>query len=353
MTGFESAARRFVVKVDEQTTASWSDIIERFADANIYQTWAYGAVRWGDRQLSHLTMSDGGEVLAAAQVRIIRVPLLPTGVAYVRWGPMCHLKDSLRDPVIAGCMLKCLKAEYCKRRGLVLLVIPNAYQESESGVEYGIAFKKLKFKPHLGLPLHRTLVVDLTPTTEVIRKHLDQKWRNQLNASEKMTLELEVRHDSSAYQEFQQLYQVMHDTKQFSTNVDVGEFGHIQEQLREHDKLEIFLVKKDGEFVAALVCAQIGESAIYLLGATTVLGRKVKASYYLHWQAMMWLKERGAKYYDLGGIDPDTNPGGYHFKSGFGGSDVTKIPAFFASSGMLSEVLNCGITWMQQIRQRI
>ena len=48
----------------------------------------------------------------------------------------------------------------------------------------------------------------------------------------------------------------------------------------------------------------VGDTAIFLLGATSEKAMELKAANFLQWQAMMWLKDRGARWYDLGGIDP-------------------------------------------------
>jgi lipid II:glycine glycyltransferase (peptidoglycan interpeptide bridge formation enzyme) len=56
----------------------------------------------------------------------------------------------------------------------------------------------------------------------------------------------------------------------------------------------------------------------------------------LQWQMIERLKERGCQFYDLGGINPETNPGVYHFKSGFSGEDVSFIPRFELSGSALS-----------------
>src|ERR1041385_3162014 len=69
-------SRRFTVSLDDVSEAEWNELLPRFADANIYQTWAYGAVCWGEKQLSHLLLRRDAEVVAAAQLRIVRVPLL-------------------------------------------------------------------------------------------------------------------------------------------------------------------------------------------------------------------------------------------------------------------------------------
>jgi lipid II:glycine glycyltransferase (peptidoglycan interpeptide bridge formation enzyme) len=54
---------------------------------------------------------------------------------------------------------------------------------------------------------------------------------------------------------------------------------------------------------------------------------KAKGSYLLQWRMMQWLRERGCRGYDLGGVNPTRNPGVYHFKSGVGGAEVLQYPS--------------------------
>ena len=68
--------------------------------------------------------------------------------------------------------------------------------------------------------------------------------------------------------------------------------------------------------------------------ATTVLN--AKGSYLLQWTWIQWLKENGVRWYDLGGIDPDGNPGVYHFKKGFSGADVCQLTPFVACENAFS-----------------
>jgi lipid II:glycine glycyltransferase (peptidoglycan interpeptide bridge formation enzyme) len=184
----------------------------------------------------------------------------------------------------------------------------------------------------------------------MIRKRLDQKWRNQLNRAEKNELTFDVSGSDEAYREFERLYEAMWQRKRFETSVDVREFGRIQQLLSGPEKMQTFIARKDGQAIAALVCSLLGDTAIYLLGATNDVAREQKAAYFLQWQAMMWLKERGARAYDLGGIDPEANPGGYHFKSGFGGSEVTQLPPQALSVGALGRVVLRGIACARRRR---
>jgi len=48
-------------------------------------------------------------------------------------------------------------------------------------------------------------------------------------------------------------------------------------------------------------------------------GRECKAAYVVLWEAIRQCRDSGMRWFDLGGIDPDGNPGVYHFKAGLGG----------------------------------
>ncbi|MDB6169032.1 MAG: hypothetical protein JWM88_1896 [Verrucomicrobia bacterium] len=338
--------------MDGQTPESWSEIVAQFDDASLYQTWAYGSVRWGGRNLSHLVIRAGGAVVAAAQLRIARVPVLPAGIAYLRWGPLCQRRGEAIDPAIVREMMSRLQAEYGRRRGFVLQLIPNAFPETPRGDAYAAALASAEMTPQPDVPPYRTVLVDLRPVPDAMRKRLDPKWRNHLNRSEKNGLEFEVSDSIAAYGEFLRLYEVMWQKKQFETSVDVEEFGRIQAELPAAQKMTTFVARKDRTAVAALVCSAMGDNAIYVLGATNDQARELRAAYFLQWQAILWLQQRGVHGYDLGGIDPETNPGGYSFKSGFGGVDVTQLPAHARSSGALGRIVMSSAAWLRRCKAK-
>jgi hypothetical protein len=332
-TGESSSA--LAVQVDGQTPESWSGILASFADASIYQSWAYGAVRWGERNLSHVVLRRDGEVVAAAQLRIARLPLVPAGLAYLRWGQF-ERRGSPFDSAVVAEMVRCLRQEYVDRRGLALQIIPPAYCEGDHAAAFCSALEKSGLRLEGSLGRYRTIVVDLSPAADVMRKRLDQKWRNQLNSAEKLGVALETSDTNEAYREFVPLYASMWARKQFETPEDVEGFGRIQERLSGSDRLQTFLARSDGQVIGALICSLMGDRAICLLAATNERARKLKAAYLLQWQAMLWLKQHGAQTYDLGGVDPEANPGGFHFKNGFGGADMTQLGTYLHDGNLLS-----------------
>ncbi|HJV66427.1 MAG TPA: peptidoglycan bridge formation glycyltransferase FemA/FemB family protein [Geomonas sp.] len=313
----------FETEVDTIHQAEWSAIIQRFADANIYQTWQYGAVRWGSEKLSHLLLKEQGEVVACAQVAIFRAPVISAGVAYLRWGPLYHPAQGAiaRDPVPA--MLEALRNEYAVRRRLLLKVIPHPLKERNRSCEFQSVFEKAGFSRNAAGFAYRTLLVDLSPPLEQLRKQLAQKWRCDLNRAERNELTVKAGTSTDFYDKFTAIYAEMLDRKRFTSSMDVGEFRAIQQGLPEAAKMRILLCEWEGETVAAAVFSALGDTGIYLLGATSAKGMKSKGSNLLQWKIIQWLKENGYRYYDLAGIDPVANPGGYHFKSGLGGKEIS------------------------------
>ena len=322
--------------MDSVTSAEWSEHLGRFADANLYQTWSYGAIRWGGKNLSHLVLRRNGEVVGIAQVRIIRPRLVQRGVAYLRWGPLCQLRGQELDLETTRQMAFALHEEYVRKRRLFLRILPNAFAGSQRAALFQTAFSQFSQASPNPANKERTFLLNLSPPLEELRKKLDQKWRNQLNRAEKNGLTIIEGSGPAEYQVFKQVYDQMWSRKQFDTTVDVNEFGRIGEDLPPGLKLKILICEHQGKPVSSIVCSAIGNTGIYLLGATHDEGLNTKGAYLLQWTMIKWLKENGFQFYDLGGIDPERNPGVYHFKSGFSGQDVTRIAPLESCEDWLS-----------------
>jgi hypothetical protein len=327
------------IEVDRATQAEWSQMLDLFDDASFYQTWSYGAVRWGEKNLSHLVLKRGGEVLGIAQLRIVRPTRFKFGMAYLRWGPLFERRGRPLDPEVAKSMARALEQEYIGNRKLFLRILPNAFVGSQRAEVIQSAFSSFTPEPLVAENTYRTFVVDLAPKVEELRKNLDAKWRNHLKRAEKNGLNVVAGTGSDKYRIFCQIYNQMRKRKSFETTVDVEEFGRIQEDLPESQRMRILLCQEQGEFIAGLVTSAMGNSAIYLLGATNDEGLKSQGAYLLQWTMIKWFKERGVRWYDLGGIDPERNPGVYSFKRGFSGADLTQMNPLVACSSVVSSAI--------------
>ena len=327
------------VEVDRATPSEWGEMLDLFRDANIYQTWSYGKIRWDENNLSHLVLRRNGEVLGLAQLRIIRPANFKFGVAYLRWGPLCHRRGRELDPEATRYMARALREEYVEKRGLLLRILPNAFAGTPRGELFQSAFLEFTREPATSANLYRTILLDLAPPLEELRKRLHPRWRNYLTQTEKKDLNIVAGSGPDGYAIFCRMYNQMWKRKGFNTDVDVEEFGRINEDLPQSHRLRILICERDGVPVAGLVFSAMGDSGIYLLGATSDGGLDARGGYLLHWIAIQWLKQNGFHSYDLGGISPERNPGGYQFKRGLSGTDVCHLTPLVACNSILNSVV--------------
>lgn len=341
---------RYEVEIDGMAECAWYEALDGFCDANLYQTWAYGVVRRGRGSLSHIVLRRDGDIVAMAQLRVLKAPLLKVGIAYLRWGPVCERKGHAFDPDVMHAFAVALRAEYTDARGLYLQVAPNAFDDSMRAEAAQAAFSAAGYRPETVGDPYRTLVVDLAPEVAELRQQLDQKWRNQLNGAERNDLVVEESESMEAYRGFCDLYEAMWSRKRFTRIVSVEEYGSIQAALPPQHRMRILTCLVDGAPVAGLVWSMMGDTGLLIFAATTERGMAVKGANLLQWRLVQTLKERGARYYDLGGIDPDGNPGVYRFKRGLSGRDRSYIPGFAASPGGIGEMAVLGA---MRLRKRL
>ncbi len=310
-------------EVDGLDEGGWNRILSEFADASIYQSWAYGAVRWGEAQLSHLVLRRDGVALAAAQVRVLRLPLLGLGIAYAPWAPLWRRHRVPSSPEHLGLALQALHVEYARRRGLLLRVVPRvcgaearAVSELLSGASY---------RPSAFDSAYRTFVLDLDRTPDELRASLAPSARRHLHRAERAGIRIVSGSDAAAYRVFLELYREMHARKRFHERVDVDEFDRIQARLPEGSKLQIWIAYEELTPVAASVISKLGDTAVYLLGASSPRGRLLRAAYAAHWRALLELQSEGFLAYDLGGVGADPREGTYRFKQGLAGRDASPL----------------------------
>jgi hypothetical protein len=326
----------FEVRIDTISDDEWNDLLNCFEDSSIYQTSTYGLVRWGKRNLSRIAIFESGVIKGMAQLRIIKAGLPGCGIAYIRSGPLCQSRETDLSQNTASEMTKCLHDEYVRKRGLYLRVLPNAYLNTDQEGVFQRAFQESGFTNPKRFAHERTFVIDLSPPIEQLRKNLAQKWRNQLNQAERNNLSIQEGQGLEEYGVFLNIYEKMWNSKRFETSVDVKEFARICAELPKNFKLKILICYHEGLPVSGVVCSATGNKGIYLLGATLPDGKMWKGAYILQWKMIEWLKNNGYAYYDLGGIDPEKNPGVYHFKNGLSGQDVNFLPPFDACENPIS-----------------
>lgn len=328
--------------VEQVTREEWIHEARRFCDYSYRQTWAYGELLAERRRAVsvHVAIRWGNDLLGLADVRLKRAPFRLGGLAYVSWGPLVHQEES--DPLSR--LLLCLEAlrdEFVKRRKLLLRVdIQPSLREPILSDTINAPLEEIGFTRATNVQQERTLIVDINYPEETLRSRLARNWRNHLNQAQRNCLTIRTGNSSEIMQEFSELYNRFIKQKQFSVDLDAAFFSSVQSNTDQASRFDVSLVEEHEQVVAGQVTSMLGDTCVYLLGATEQEALNTKASYLLQWDAITTAKKQGFRWYDLGGIDPIASSGVYDFKKGLGGKEVFSPGVFEATpSGVMGNVM--------------
>ncbi len=306
------------VEIDKVDKNRWADLLRLFDDASLNQTWSSGAIMKGEDNLSHIVLKKDKEIVGISQITIQVFPLLNIGVANVNNGPLWRKSGNGLNLENFRQMLNALKTEYVAKRGFLLRVWPNEFNDCRN--EIVSICKSLGFMQNHSTDRYRTFKLDISPPLEVLRKNLGKTWRLHLNRAEKSSFQIIEGSSDDLYGIYLSLLKEMLARKKFLPGVDYNKYRLIQNDLPEDFKMKIMVCEFEGEPICSIICSAIGDTGTYLLGATGNKGLKLHGSNFLHWHMVKWLKEKSCIWYDLGGIDPVRNPGTYQFKRGLAGT---------------------------------
>ena len=319
----KSTGSSYEAEIDVVDRAEWLSVLTQFDDATLYQTWSYGSFRWGERNMSHVVLRRNGDVVAAAQARIVRLPVIGAGIANLKWGPLWKRRQEEEEPEVFRTMLCALRNEYVIKRGLLLRIVPNQVCENTATMRSILMAEG--FRPESCAVPYNTLVMDLSPSLDELRLGLRKNWSQHLGQAERNDLIIREGNGDELFETIIRLYKDMLARKRFVSFLDIEEFRSMQNALDSRSKMKIMVCEAGGEAVAARVVSLINDVAIDLIAATSDRGLKTKASYFVFWRMVEWLKASGCRWYDLGGIDPESNQGVYQFKAGLVGKNGREV----------------------------
>lgn len=306
--------------------SDWPALAARFADYNYRQTHAYSvhAARRHRASVEPMAIVSSGKIIALACVRVRTLPFVGGGIAYISGGPLV-------TPIAAGSdtnsatltsALSHLRAEYTDRRALHLRVLPPL-GTPDASTSIAETFERAGFRSTTRIPPYHTLLLNLTPPLNDLRRSLRRNWRNHLKRALSPGLALEHGSSPTLFDAFVTLYSQMRSRKAFDVSLDAAFYRDVQTELPPPEQLQVCIARLSGTPVAGCVYSILGNTCVYLLGATIDEGLKTRASYLLQWHTIETARAAGCLYYDLGGIDPQGNPGVYDFKAGMGGRDAS------------------------------
>jgi lipid II:glycine glycyltransferase (peptidoglycan interpeptide bridge formation enzyme) len=189
---------------------------------------------------------------------------------------------------------------------------------------------------------------------EELREGMKSHWKRELKAAERNRLEIMTGTGQELFDAFIQMYREMVSRKRFVEPNDIHQFRLIQKRLPEPLKMKIMLCRSGAQLCAGVISSAMGNTAMYLFGATSNAGMKTNGSYLLQWKLIEELKRRKVSLYNLNGVNPTKNPGTYKFKDDLAGSNgrhVGFLGRFDANGNILNSRLIQLIDVMKMTRR--
>jgi hypothetical protein len=289
---------RYTATVDGIDAAEWERVVFSFDDAAYDQTHAYGAHLWGDGRLSHVVLRRDGDVVGAAQVVLLRPPLVARGIAYVKFGPLWRRKERPVDPAVLAGMLVVLKTEYAEHRGLLLTVFPPPDRENRE--HWQACLDEAGFRRRRRMTDPNRYLVNVSVGRDVQYRSLQQKWRYNLNKALAHDVRIQRADSAAALEDFNALYRRMVARKRFRDGSSVTVLHDLLTKLPPAMHPRIYVGALHGRPTVGAVVGLLGGTAYYLFGASDDGALAAKSGYALQWWIVGDL-DGAARWYDLGG----------------------------------------------------
>ena len=304
--------------VKEIEYSDWTNYIKEFEHTNLLQYGPYGAAK---EQTSYwksvrFMVTDGNEIVALAQFLAITLPLFG-GIARMNRGPLLSKEIQKDDRESVSCkLIAALVEESQKRHWWVVQIAPDLPDTDASvkALKY-IGLKKLDITPYA------SGLISLYSDEEEMLMSLKGKWRNCLRKGFRSGVKVtQANGNSSEMNILINRYRQLQQDKGF-LGIKESLINALAEQKDESWEFKLFFANQDEHIdiensVGVLVCIRHGDTATYFIGSTNDKGRNLHANYVLLWEAILYAKHSGCKWFDIGGLDSTTPKGIAHFKQG-------------------------------------
>jgi hypothetical protein len=207
--------------IDQIDGEEWDNLCSLFPGMSLYQTGLYGELHSNGvlRSCSRIAISKNTKIIAAAQLRIKKIPFFAAGVAEVDWGPLWMPVNGSIDRFALKELLDGIREEYCNKRGLQVRIRPRSTMSQEIDSALNDLFIQRGYLKNNDARPYQTVAIDLFNSLDTIRAGFHQKWRNQLNVAERAGLEHVSGNSIEYFDRFYAIYKAMWNLKKFPTGV--------------------------------------------------------------------------------------------------------------------------------------
>jgi len=316
-----------VIQAQTPPSEQWNAFVLQQPRAHFLQLTAWGkqktAYGWSADQVA---LMQEGEVVAGAQLLFRPLPLRLGTMAYLPYGG--YVTDESLWTALWDAVHAC-----AKKHGAAFLKWEPGFGFDHDPAQWNFSESPQRVQPP------RTILIDITGDDDEIQARMNQGTRRNIRKAYKN----DVRYFQATPDDlpkFTELMLITGERNEFGVH-EPGYF-ELMYELFVPDHATLFLAEHEGDLLAANFAFALGDTAVYLEGASNNQKRKLMASYGVQWEAIKWAQERGCTHYDMWGVpDEDLETleehfqernddlwGVYRFKRGWGGEVVRSAGAW-------------------------
>ncbi len=309
-----------MMQVRQLDQTKWEKLAAKHPEANFLQSWQWGDVHaaLGDVVIREgfyvdATLVGGMEAIVkdARRGRYLEVP----------GGPLIDWTNQELIRQVATHLHELARVHRC----VFVRIRP---QVSDSGaVRRDLAQAGFRIAP-MHLHAEHTNILSLEPSEDELLKHMRQQTRYEVRKAQKLAIEVTQTQGEAAIQEFIAVQKTTAERQGFVPSPPA-----FLTALGEHFAgLHLYKATQNDQLLNLAIVLHYGEEADYFEAASTPESRRLPGAYAISWHAMCDAKRVGLKRYNFWGIAYSSDPhhryaGVTTFKRGFGGEDVTYVPA--------------------------
>jgi peptidoglycan pentaglycine glycine transferase (the first glycine) len=282
------------IKTDAVYDPAWDNFLQNHPMGHYTQSslWGMLKVKFG-WQVFRILVKDGEEILGGAQLLTRRMPFYGK-IGYITKGPLFNREDE--------CAIQFLfeQLEHLAKRNSILLV---SIQPPYSDQLYDQALHKYQYEPSCYYIIPpSTVLVDLTLSPEDIFSQMKRTTRQNIRAAQSRGVVISEGNDADI-PAFCDLKRKTESRSDF-VHYDQCYYEEAWRLLAVHNHVKLWLATYNDELVAGLMAVYFGQQVVYAWAGSSRNHADKRPNDLLFWQAMMWGKEHGYRFCDLGGISP-------------------------------------------------
>lgn len=305
---------------------AWDRFALAAAGGNLLQTWGWVELKreygWEvDRFVAEQEDGDLGGVLHL----LTRRGTAGISFAYAPRGPA--IRDCGSGASAALALLGAARGAARRRRALVLKLDPE-WREDDPAAARLVRAAGLRDSPY-DVQHRKTWLVDLDGGEETVLARVKASTRNHIRKAQRGGVEVEVRADLAAVDEFHPLFRETVERGGF-VGRDLDYHRAVVRHLGASCPVVTLLARVEGKAAAGMIAVAAGPRLVYLFGGTSLGQSRLQPAYLLHWEAIRWGLQQGCRVYDMWGVPNHEDPaapgaGYYEFKRRWNGELVRHI----------------------------